>query len=120
MKIFIKGNTPSSKNSRVWTGRFFIVNKATKKWKDETEEDWNKYAEEFRKEFDARSKPVKIYFQFIRKSKHRFDYSNICQAPLDEMVRHNLINDDNADEVIPVFVPYKYDKLNPGTWIEIK
>lgn len=120
MKVFIPYNTPSSKNSRVWTGRFFVTSKATTKWKNDTKEYWLKHAKEFRNKFDSLEKPVKIYFQFIRKSKHRFDYHNISQAPCDMMVEYGWIEDDNADMIIPVFKPYKYDKNNSGVWIEIK
>ncbi len=120
IKVWIPENTPSSKNSRIWTGRFSIVSKATKKWKDETQEYWEKHAEKFRKEFDSKQKPVKIYFKFIRKSRHKFDYHNISQAPCDEMVRYGWIPDDNADEMIPVFEKYEYNKQNPGVWITIK
>jgi len=120
IKIWIPTNTPSSKNSRVWTGRFFIPSKATRTWSKETQEYWEKYAQKFREEFDKKSKPVKIYFTFIRKSRHQFDYINPAQAVQDEMVKYGWIPDDNADEIIPVFKPYSYDKKNSGTWIEMK
>jgi len=120
LKIWIPGGTPSSKNSKVWTGRFFIPSKAVRKWCQETQEDWEKNAQAFREEFDKKEKPVKVYFTFIRKSRHQFDYINPAQTVQDEMVKYGLIPDDNADEIIPVFKPYSYDKKNAGVWIEIK
>jgi len=120
IKIWIPGGTPSSKNSRIWTGRFSIASKATSKWWKESQEDWEKNAIKFREEFDKRQKPVKVYFTFVRKSKHKFDYINPAQAVQDEMVKYGYIPDDNADEIIPVFKPYTYDKKKPGVWIEMR
>jgi hypothetical protein len=37
----------------------------------------------------------------------------------DDMVTFGWIEDDNADCILPVFVEYKYDKVNPGVIIEI-
>ena len=44
---FIPGNVPSSKNSRRWTGRYFIASKTTMKYRDETDEYWKKYKRDF-------------------------------------------------------------------------
>jgi len=35
------------------------------------------------------------------------------------MVKHEWIVDDNAENIIPVFYDYQYDKTNPGVYIEI-
>ena len=35
------------------------------------------------------------------------------------MVKHEWIVDDNAENIIPVFNQYEYDKGNPGVYIEI-
>jgi hypothetical protein len=63
--------------------------------------------------------PVSIQFTFIRGSKHKFDYINPAQTVQDDMVTFGWIEDDNADCILPVFVEYKYDKVNPGVIIEI-
>lgn len=123
-KYWIPENTPSSKNSRIWTGRFSIVSKATSKWKTSTKEYWEKYADDFKNEFQKYEKPVLVGFHFVRKSKHRWDFGNICQAPLDEMVRHNWIEDDNSSIILPIplnlnKVYWSNDKENPGVWIQI-
>jgi hypothetical protein len=44
---------------------------------------------------------------------------NIAQAVQDAMVNYDWIDDDNADELIPVFVPYEYDNKNPKVEIKI-
>jgi Holliday junction resolvase RusA-like endonuclease len=120
MKVFtIPGNTPSSKNSRVWTGRYSIASAATRKWKLATDQYWKDQAKAFRKESKALSKPLYVEFKFYRKSKHKFDLINIAQAVQDAMVNYDWIDDDNADELIPVFATYVYDNKNPRVEIKI-
>lgn len=104
----------------MWTGRFLIASKATQTWRKNTQFLWEKYAKEFREEFDKREKPVKVHFKFIRGSKHKFDFVNPLQSVLDEMVKYGWIPDDNADEILPVFEKYSYDKDNPGVIIKLK
>jgi hypothetical protein len=35
--IFIAGNCPSSKNSKVWTGKYLVWSKAARKYVEDTE-----------------------------------------------------------------------------------
>jgi hypothetical protein len=35
------------------------------------------------------------------------------------MVEYGWIEDDNADYMLPVFLPYEYEKNNGGVWIGI-
>lgn len=119
MTIFIPGNVPSSKNSRVWTGKFFIASKQTTKWRKETENDWINNKESFLKSLENKEKPYKISFKFVRESKHKFDYVNPLQTIQDEMVKHGWLEDDNSDEILPVFEPYSYSKDKPGVYITI-
>ena len=63
--------------------------------------------------------PVKVSFTFIRGSKHKFDYINPAQTTQDDMVTYDWIEDDNMENIIPVFEPYSYDKVNPGVEIKI-
>lgn len=58
-------------------------------------------------------KPLKIGFKIYRKTKRRFDYVNIIQGLQDLMVKCRWLEDDNADEIIPIFYPYEVDKNNP-------
>jgi Holliday junction resolvase RusA-like endonuclease len=115
----IHGNTPSSKNSRVWTGRYSIASAATRKWKAATEQEFKDQAKKFRKETTGLPKPLRVEFKFYRKSKHKFDYINIAQAVQDAMVKFGWIDDDNADELIPVFAVYEYSKEDPKVEIKI-
>ena len=119
MKWFIPGNVPSSKNSRRWTGKYFIASKATMKYRSDTETYYKNFASSFVKEFDKYQAPVYISFKFIRGTRHKFDYVNPLQTVQDEMTKHGWIEDDNASFIIPVLEQYEYDKQNPGVIIEI-
>ncbi len=123
-EFFIEGNVPSSKNSKVWTGKHLVWSKAAQKYVKETEYYWVGQCNNFK--FTASGKagvepeyPLKVSFKFIRGSKHKFDYVNPLQTVLDLMVRYRWIPDDNADIILPVFEPYSYDKNNPGVIIKI-
>lgn len=116
---FIPLNVPSSKNSKVFTGRFLVWSKAAQKYRKLTKEIYSVNGHLFREELKNYVLPVKVSFEFIRGSKHKFDLVNPLQTVLDLMVENNWIEDDNADIIIPVFEKYKYDKLNPGVNITI-
>ena len=118
MKWFIPGNVPSSKNGRRWTGKYFVSSKATTKYRKDTAIYFEKFRKGFRKQLAKLDLPVRISFKFIRGSKHKFDYINPAQTTQDDMVKHHWIDDDNCENIIPVFEPYEYDKENPG--VEIK
>lgn len=120
-KFFVAGNVPSSKNSKVWTGRFLVWSKTAKRYVKETESRWKELASEFQKErIELRQTyPIKVSFKFIRGSKHKFDYVNPLQTVLDLMVWYKWIPDDNADVILPVFEPYEYNRDFPGVVIKI-
>ena len=117
--IFIPSNVPSSKNSRRWTGKFFIGSKQTLKYYKETQGYWLENKSKFIKLLKGCEKPYKISFKFIRKSKHKFDYLNPAQTVQDQMTKYGWIDDDNSDEMIPVFLKYEYDKEKPGVFISV-
>lgn len=116
-KWFIPGNVPSSKNSRQWTGKYFIASKSTQLYRKDTETYWTAFKEEFLQEAAKHEPPYVVAFEFIRGTKHKFDYVNPLQTIQDEMVKYEWIEDDNADILIPVLLPYKYDKTSPGVII---
>lgn len=120
MKIFtIPGNTPSSKNSRVFTGKHFIASKATRDWVKKTADAFEEQRKDFTNELKGLSKPYRIQFKFYRGSKHKFDYLNPAQTVQDAMVKHHWIEDDNCEVMLPVFAEYEYDKENPRVEIII-
>lgn len=122
--IFIPFNTPSSKNSKQWTGKFLTASKNTHKWRKETKVFWEKYKEDFLKQIENLHKPIFIGMHFIRKSKHKFDFNNPTQTVQDEMVKYGWIEDDNTCIMYPLpFLKdnnyFTYDKDNPGVIIRI-
>lgn len=119
MEIFIKGNVPSSKNSKVWTGRFMVWSKTAQKYKKDTAPTWLELKKSFISALKGKRKPFTVSFTFVRGNKHKFDYVNPLQTVLDLMVEYEWIEDDNADVILPVFEKYKYDKENPGVIIKI-
>lgn len=117
--IFIPGNVPSSKNGKRWTGRRLIHSKATMRYIKESKPYYLKEKRKFRKMIKGLEKPLEIKLLFIRGSKHKFDYINPAQTVQDLMVTYGWIEDDNCQEMKPVFLDYKYDKSNPGVYIFI-
>ena len=71
------------------------------------------------KEIENHPKPLKIAFKIYRKTHRRFDYVNIIQGIQDLMVKCRWLEDDNADEILPVFIPYEVDKHNPRVEISV-
>lgn len=119
MTWFIPGNVPSSKNSQTWTGKFLVKSKTCQKYEKETWTIWSQYAKEFRKAIKDEIKPLYVQFKFIRGTRHKFDYINAAQFVQDLMVKYDWIDDDNADELVPVFKEYIYNKANPGVFIKL-
>ena len=135
-EIFIPFNTPSSKNSR--RGAFMSAQTAkylrllgVKSYSSsrKTVEDYKNRINLFRQIFEDEGwvKPteqVVIGLHFVRLTRHKFDWHNICQIVYDLMSAHDLIEDDNMDWLIPM--PYKkngvwysYDTIYPGVYIKI-
>ena len=119
MKWFIPGNVPSSKNGRRWTGKYFIASKTVMSYRKKTKQYFESYGPLFAKELEKHELPVKIAFTFIRGTRHKFDYINPAQTIQDDMVKHGWIEDDDMNHMVPVFPEYRYDKENPGVFIEI-
>lgn len=122
--VFIKGNTPSSKNSRVRTrSGAMIMSKTCQKYLKEFGDQWKIIPEEF-KNLTQEDFPISVGFHFVRNSRHRWDFGNICQMATDLMVKNLWIPDDSVDYLIPYVLwidgkHYSYDKENPGVHIEI-
>lgn len=117
--FWISGNTPSSKNNRVWTGSYFIASKATTRWRRDTKKEWLSQRQEFIESLVGLPKPYYIELTFVRRTKHRFDYINIAQGVMDEMVEHGWLQDDDAENAKPYFGDFEYNKDNPGVKIRV-
>ena len=77
---------------------------------------------EWKKQYDNAEKPVKAEIYFIRPTRAKFDYINICQLPFDMMQTAGWIEDDDNFHIIPVFIGYEVnkDKTRCGLKIRIK
>ena len=122
--IFIKGNTPSSKNSKQFVtlknGKTMLLNsKTVQKYIKESKVDWIKNKTEFLKMIKDKEKPYKIELYFIRDSKRRFDYINAAQIIFDLMQEYGYIEDDDSTNVIPVFKGFEVDKARAGVEIRV-
>ena len=140
--IFIPGNVPSSKNSRINTNKGSFASKTVKSYlnslgiqsysssKKLVKGYVNKpnliesLKEDFLKQTSGKELPLEIGFHFVRDSKRKFDFHNIVQVVLDLMTAHNIIIDDNMDCVIPFALKidskfYSVNKENCGVWIKI-
>lgn len=115
----IDGELYSSKNSRniIWSKtkrRYYLLKSDIAK--DNEYELCNKLKmirADFLKETRFCSRPLKIEFKIYRQTRRIFDYINIIQNLCDCMVKADLIPDDNANELLPVFSPYEVDKAHP-------
>lgn len=122
--IFIKGNTPSSKNSKQFVtlknGKTMLLNsKTVQKYIKESKADWLVNKNEFLKMLKGKEKPYKIELYFIRDSKRRFDYINAAQIVFDLMQEYEYIEDDDSTNVTPVFKGFEVDKARAGVEIRV-
>lgn len=122
--VFIKGNCPSSKNSRVRTrSGAMIMSKTCQNYMKQFGDQWKIIPEEF-KNLQPEDFPITVGFHFTRNSRHRWDFGNICQMATDLMVKNGWVPDDSMDYLIPECLwingkHYSYDKDSPGVQIEI-
>ena len=71
------------------------------------------FCQAFRAEAEGRAQPLRLSILIYRRTAARFDYNNICQNLFDCMVRSSLLMDDCADQLLPVYEPYRIDATNP-------
>jgi len=139
--IFLHGNVPSSKNSKVKTAKGVFMSKTCSKYlqnigvknyhmRDKTIDEYKKRPNLFKLSVgnyfdDVNVFPVKIGFHFVRDSKRKFDFHNIVQIIADLMVCHRFIPDDDMSCFLPFPMQneigewYTVDKNKPGVYIKI-
>ena len=139
--IFIPGNVPSSKNSKVSTSKGIFHSKTvrkylqyigvkgysvTKKTVDEYKTRQNVFKNSVSDYFDGVDVfPVMICFHFVRDSKRKADFHNLVQIVSDLLVAHDFIPDDNMDYFLPFPMMvngnwWSVNKENPGVFISIE
>ena len=143
--VFISGNIPSSKNSKVATSKGVFHSKTVTKWLREqgiqhysaSKKEVTLYktrpcvfpVKELRSmlassESSQQKMPIRLGIHFVRQTKAKFDFHNICQILFDLMVAFDIIEDDNIDCILPFPMQidgswYSVDKNNPGAYIAI-
>lgn len=122
--IFIAGNTPSSKNSKQFVtlknGKTLLINsKTVQKYLKESKTDWLINKNEFLKMLKGKEKPYKVELFFIRDSRRKFDYINAAQIVFDLMQHYGYIEDDDSQNIIPVFKGFEVDKARAGVEINV-
>ena len=149
-KFIIPGNVPSSKNGKTsflqvidpkqvravrvknrWVVKgvrsYLVPRSNVTKYKKNTAGYWTSLRNKFIKaveqknnEFPNRTSKVIVRLVYYRDSKRKFDLINATQIIQDLMVEHKWIEDDNADELLPIFGGYDIDRKNPRIEIEVK
>ena len=139
--VFIEGNVPSSKNSKINTSRGSFMSKTVKKYLrrhgiqsfSSRKKEVTTYktipltfpVEELRDLFSGVTYPATVKFHFVRGTRHKFDFTNVVQILADLFTSFEIIEDDNMDYFIPEVMyrdgeAYTYNKENPGVYISIK
>ena len=122
--FWISGNTPSSKNNRVFTGSFFIASKQVQDWRKKTRLEWLGQALWFQYLASMLPRPLYIELTFYRGTRHKFDYINMAQVVLDEMkgyLPHDRIKIKNSNKNVANWdgkSEYKGDYYPQLYWIE--
>lgn len=136
--IFIPGNVPSLKNSKVKTSKGIFPSKtvvkylrylgiqgysASKKEVKEYKTRDNIFRNIVRDYFSDSEYPIFIYAHFVRDSRRKCDFNNMTQIIADLLTAHDFIPDDDMDHVY--FIPwridgrlYSVDKTAPGVLLK--
>ena len=100
--IFIPCNVPSSKNNKVWTGKFLVWSKRAMLYKKATEQTFRDNKDKFHAMLEGKEKPYMVAFHFLRGTRHKWDFVNAVQTLQDLMVLYEYLEDDNTCEMYPV------------------
>lgn len=118
--IYIPYNTPSSKNSKFITKDGKIINsELVRKWYSKTVPFWLNNKARFLLQLKDKEPPYHIVFYFVRDSKRKFDYINALQVIQDTMQKYGWLQDDNCDNIIPYFKPYRVNKEKAGCYLQV-
>ena len=137
--IFIPGNVPSMKNSRIYSagkGSFhskacqhYLRDMGIKHFSSSKREvigyktRQNLFRESVGNYFDECIFPLQLGIHFVRHSRRRFDFVNMCQIVLDLLVAHRCLPDDSMDYVWPYVLEingrgYSVDRTKPGVFLK--
>jgi len=142
--IFIPGNVPSLKNSKISTTIGKGENKRTillpskavknylqkvgiKRYSGKEIEGYSTRANIFSMSvgdyFKRSTYPVMVQFHFVRDSRRKFDFHNAVQIIADLLVAHGFIQDDDMDHFLPFPMAiegkwYSIDQKRPGVYLK--
>lgn len=142
MRVFIPGNVPSSKNSKIKTAKGIFHSKTVRRYlqkigvkkyslREKSAENYKTRPNLFeeavapmRSYLKNKQPPHLIGFHFVRGTRHQFDISNVFQIITDLLVAHHVINDDSSEYLIPIPIQingswYAYNKDSPGVWLVV-
>lgn len=122
--IFIRGNVPSSKNSKQFVtlknGKTALISsKIVQNYVKNSKAEWLINKQKFLKIIAGKEKPYNIKLYFVRDSRRKFDYINAAQIIFDLMQDYGYIEDDDTTNVIPVFSGFTVNKEKAGVWIDV-
>ena len=140
--IFIKGNVPSLKNSKIKTAHGIFPSKTVTRYlrnfgiqgyssRDKKvfgyktiPDTFRPYAEQIKAILGNLDAPYKLGFYFVRRTKSRFDFGNAVELIADLFTAYDVWEDDNCDFFLPFpqlinGVVYHVDKTAPGVYITI-
>lgn len=118
----IDGQTPSHKNSKMWTGRMLINNKRYRDWikpavtqlkKQRKEKLWVDLTKTI-------SPNIGVFVKFYVQDKRRRDLDNMLASVLDALKEGEIIPDDNMFVVDRISASYLgVDKDNPRAVVSV-
>lgn len=136
--IFIRGEVPSSKNSkRIFTrhasrsnwkhyGRtvvpFITDSEATTKYKKNKKGEYAERVMDWKRIIAGKKTPLYVEFIFLRSTKQKWDYNNLTECPQDLMQECGWIDDDDTTIMFPFPPPppgFLIDKNNAGVIIKL-
>jgi len=131
--IFIEGNVPSLKNSKVMTKKGIFSSPTVSRWlrnlgiqsfssskkivKGYVDKTRPNKIEELRSEFNKMKvgidDPILIGFHQVRNSKRLFDFSNSVEVIQDLFTAHDFIKDDNVKYIYPIPMTIEGELASP-------
>ena len=108
---FIGKNVPSSKNSKMLTRKRIIKSKLCQEYEKWSEPLFEKNKEEWQRQLqEHKERPIFVGFYFYRDSRRKWDFNNVSQILCDMMTANDYIEDDNINEMVPVYLGHEVVK----------
>lgn len=117
--IWIPGNTPALKNSKIKTSKGIFSSKTVKSFLSKLgiqryssskklvvgyvnrPNEFEKLRKQFQTALQNKDYPILVCFHFVRNSKRLFDFGNATEIIFDLLTAHDIIPDDNVSFVFP-------------------